>query len=368
MNRRSTLGGIVVALVALACVNVGSVAWGAPAPVNPGPTAAHPYQGLRRLTVATVPPVPGIPFAIDGRVFTADSRGVATILITKAQREALRADRSAHLTVVEPVFRSSPVARARFTGWSGDGQYRSGGPVLEEYQRATFDIDYLTSFRFTTTAGDPVAAASLRSMRLLSTLGDRVTVNPAKPLWLQGSRTATGALGLQSQAVSYRVQAVRAAGVNAVNRGQQQFFPSRQHLVDVALLFFDVHFIARDALLGSSAGSSLRLQYPDGRTQTIPLRGGRSVVVRDLPRGTYHVTVRGAGPEMSQKLTVSKNQTAEFDTVTWIDIGLGVALLLVLVIGLLVVRRLVRTRDPRRPVDLVAAERAERSEELVGAP
>jgi hypothetical protein len=368
MNRRFRLGAVAVSLVALASVNAGSHAWGAPPPVNPGPTAAHPYQGLRRLTVATVPPVPGIPFVIDGRVFTADARGVATTLITKAQREALRADRSAHLTVPQPVFHSSPVARARFTGWSGPGQYRGGGPVLEEYQRATFDIDYLTSFRFATTAGDPVAAASLSSMQLLSTLGDRVTFDPAKPRWLQGSRTATGSRGLQSQAVSYRVQAVRAGRVNAVNRGQQQFFPSRQHLVEVALLFFDVHFIARDALLGSSAGSSILLQYPDGRTQSIPLRGGRSAVVRDLPRGTYHVTVRGAGPEMSQKLTVSKNQTAQFDTLTWIDIGLGVALLLVLAIGLLVVRRLLRRRDRRPAVDLVAAQRAESDEELVGAP
>jgi uncharacterized membrane protein affecting hemolysin expression len=71
---------------------------------------------------------------------------------------------------------------------------------------------------------------------------------------------------------------------------------------------------------------------------------------------------------MSQKLTVSKNQTAQFDTLTWIDIGLGVALLLVLAIGLLVVRRLLRRRDRRPAVDLVAAQRAESDEELVGAP
>jgi uncharacterized membrane protein affecting hemolysin expression len=53
---------------------------------------------------------------------------------------------------------------------------------------------------------------------------------------------------------------------------------------------------------------------------------------------------------------------------TWIDIGLGVALLLVLAIGLLVVRRLLRRRDRRPAVDLVAAQRAESDEELVGAP
>ena len=192
--------------------------------------------------------------------------------------------------------------------------------------------------------------------------------SPHKAHWLQGSRTATGALGLQSRAVSYRVQAVRTAGVNAVNRGQQQFFPSRQHQVDVQLLFFDVQFSARDALLGSTTGSSFLLEYPDGHTKTFPFADGRSVTVRDLPRGTYHVTVRGAGPEMSQKLTVSKDQSADFDTVTWIDLALGGALLLLIAIGLFVVRRLVRKRGRRVHVDIVAAERAERDAELVGAP
>jgi hypothetical protein len=153
-----------------------------------------------------------------------------------------------------------------------------------------------------------------------------------------------------------------------VNRGQQQFFPSRQHQVDVRVLFFDVKFSARDALLGSTTGSSFLLEYPDGHTKAFPFAQGRSVTVRDLPRGPYHVTVRGAGPEMSQKLSVSKDQHADFDTVTWIDLGFGVALLLFIALGLFVVRRLVRKRSRPASVDIVAAERAERDGELVGAP
>lgn len=368
MSRPSTFAWVAGLLIALGSIGAATPAGAAPAPVAPGPTAAHPYQGLRRLTVATVPPVPGMQFAVDGRVFTADARGIATTLITKAQREAVRADRSAHLRVVQPVFEAGLGVRARFTGWSGPGQYRSGNPVAEEYQRATFDMDYLTSFTFTTVGGDLVPARSLTSMRLLSSLGDRVRIDdPTQPRWLQGSRTATGARGLQSRAVSYRVQSVRTAGVNAVNRGQQQFFPSRQHQVYVELLFFDVRFSARDALLGSSAGSSFLLQYPDGHTKSFPLYDDGPFTVRDLPRGTYHVTVRGAGPEMSQKLTVSKDQQADFDTVTWLDVALGVALLLFIVIGLVVVRRVVRKRARPVPVEL-AADRTARDEELIGAP
>jgi hypothetical protein len=367
MRRPSIVACLATALVALiALVGSGAASALGAAPA-PGPTPAHPYQGLRRLTVATVPPVPGMPFTVDGRLFAADAQGIATTLITKAQREAVRADRNSHLRVVEPVFEASPGVRARFTGWSGAGTYRKGNPVPEEVQRATFDMDYLTSFRFTTVGGDLVPARSLTSMRLLSSLGDLVRLDPAQPKWLQGSRTATGGRGLQSRAVSYRVQSVGTAGVNVVNRGQQQFFPSRQHEVFVSLLFFNVRFSARDALLGSSTGSSFVLEYPNGHSKSFPLHDDRPTTVRDLPRGTYHVTIRGAGPEVSQKLTVSKDQQADFDTVTWLDVALGVALVLAIAIGLVVLRRIVRKRARPVPIE-IAPGRTAQSEELIGAP
>jgi hypothetical protein len=156
--------------------------------------------------------------------------------------------------------------------------------------------------------------------------------------------------------------------VNAVNRGQQQFFPSRQQRIGVQLLFFDVTFSARDALFGSTTGSSIRLQYPDGHEATRALGRRASVTVRNLPRGTYHVTVLGAGPEMTQKVTVSKDQQADFDTITWIDLGLALALILLVAIGLFVLRRWVRRRGANVHIDVVAAEHAERDEELVGTP
>jgi len=302
-------------------------------------------------------------FAVDGRVFTADDHGVASTLVTKAQREAVRDDRDAHLTVVSPLFEASPGVRARFTGWSGPGQYRPG-PVPEEYQRATFDLEYLTSFSFLTKDGAPLDAAKLGPIELTSSLGDHVRVRPGERAWLQGSRTAPGPNGLQSRGVSYRVDSVRTAGANVVNQGQQRFFPSRGMQVPVRLLFFDVRFRARDALLGNPTGSSIVLEYPDGHEATFPFRADHSVTVRNLPRGTYHVTVRGAGPAISQKLTVSKEQTADLDAVTWIDIAIGAGLLLAIVIAVVVLRRWMRRRT--KPVDLVAAERDEK--ELVGAP
>ena len=355
----------VAAVLGLLCA-VEASATAAPAPPNPAPTPAHPLQGLRKLTVATIPPVPGMKFAVDGAVFVADARGVASTYVTKAQREAVRADRGAHLTILTPQLEPEPGVRARFTGWSGPGQYRRG-PVPEEYQRATFDIDYLTSFGFSTVGGVTVAPRTLRSMVLVSSLGDRINAVPSQPQWLQGTRTATGAHGLQSRAVSYRVQSVTTSGVNTVNRGQQQFFPSRQRQVDIQLLFFDVTFSARDALFGSATGTSIVLRYPDGHERTYALGSDHAVRVRHLPRGKYHVTVRGAGPQLAQKLTVSRDQRADLDTVTWIDVALGGVVLLLLGIGLFVLRRVFRRRGARTNVDLVEAERAEKDPELIGS-
>ncbi len=335
---------ILIAVVGLAAgMHLGPAAAAPTAPGDPVPTAAHPYQGMRRLTVATVPAVPGMQFAVDGTVFTTNAQGVATILVTKAQRAAVRADRDHHLAVVTPVLAVSAGVRARFTGWSGPGVYRSGTPA-EEYQTATFAMEYLTNFTFATRAGHSVDSKSLVSMRLESSLGRRITLKPPHPVWLQGSRTTSGPLGLQSRAVSYRIDSVTTSGANVVHEGQQQFFPSRRQQVDVALLLFDVRFSARDALLGSGTGSGVALEYPDGHVDHLGFGPGGAVTVRQMPHGTYHVTVEGSGPELPQKLTVSQNQAADVDAVTWIDLAIGIMFLLSIVVGLFVIRWALRRR------------------------
>ena len=79
------------------------------------------------------------------------------------------------------------------------------------------------------------------------------------------------------------------------------------------------------------------------------------------------MTVRGAGPQLAQKLTVSRDQRADLDTVTWIDVALGGVVLLLLGIGLFVLRRVFLRRGARTNMDLVEAERAEKDQELVGS-
>jgi hypothetical protein len=243
---------------------------------------------MRRLTVATIPPVPGMRFAVDGEEFVADSNGVATTLVTKDQRFAVRYARDQHLSVVTPVVEYEPGVRARFSGWSGKGQYRSG-QVPEEYQRATFNIEYLTSFNFATSGGASVTSRSVDTMPGAarggcSSIGSR--------RWLSGSLAATGSNGLRVRAVSYAIDSVTTRGATVVHRGQQVFFPSRRETVTVPLLLFNVRFVSRDALFGGAAGSVMTLEYPDGTTQRFPLDRHSALTVPQLPRGTYQADRR----------------------------------------------------------------------------
>lgn len=361
-----------VAVVAIVPLDHRADAAGRPraaGPVAAGPTAKHPLQGLRRLTVATIPPVPGMRFAVDGTEFVADSNGVATTLVTKDQRFAVRYARDEHLSVVTPVVEYEPGVRARFSGWSGKGQYRNDGPVPEEYQRATFNVEYLTSFNFSTPSGASVAPRTLDTMRLHSSTGARMLLRRFTPVWLSGSLAASGPSGLRVRAVSYAIDTVTTRGASVVHRGQQVFFPSRREIVTVPLLLFDVRFVARDALFGGAAGSKMTLEYPDGTTRQLPLDRHATLTVRELPRGTYQARISGAGPTYSQQLTVSSGAQVALDVVTWVDTALLLGFVLLVLLALMVVGRSLRRRNRRKvELDLVELDDAERpAPEMVGA-
>jgi hypothetical protein len=169
--------------------------------------------------------------------------------------------------------------------------------------------------------------------------------------------------------VSYAVDDVTTRGTSVVHRAQQRFFPSRRQDVTVPLLLFDVRFGARDALFGNRAGSAIKLEYPDGTSRRLPFDRHGGVTVRNLPRGTYHARVAGAGPEYGQQLTVSRSTRIDLDALTWLDTALLVGLVVVVVVALLLAGFALRRRNRRRvELDLVAVEKDERSEpELAGA-
>jgi hypothetical protein len=131
-----------------------------------------------------------------------------------------------------------------------------------------------------------------------------------------------------SKDISYKINRVVVAGSNVVNSAQQRFIPSKEQLASVKLLFYSVRFVAADAMFGGGIGKGIDLQYPDGKTRSIPFAKGHAITVDDLPRGDYHVTVVGGGLRMARPVSVSRDSEADLDVISFLDVAVvGIALL-----------------------------------------
>jgi hypothetical protein len=313
---------------------------------TPAPKRAHPKlnqalpQGFNQLTIQTVPTVAGAKFTFAGATITTDRNGIATMFITPAQRLLIRDNRAGELTAATETVDLGKEARAQFTGWFKDGVYRAG----VESQVATFEKEYLTSFAFTNPKGRYVAPSLLSSMELQSSIGETVELDRADPVWLQGTQIIGVGSGPQSRDIFYKINRVVVAGSNVVNSAQQRFTPGEPTPATVKLLFYSARFVAVDAMFGGGIGTGVDLQYPDGTVRRIPFGRDHAVTVDDLPRGDYHVTVVGGGLKMARPVSISRNQNADLDVISFLDVAvvgsaLGVLAIVILWLGLQLRRR-----------------------------
>lgn len=340
------------ALLLAALIVVGSPASvaAAPPPGNrppPAPRRPHPkdpFAGLRRLTVITKPAVPGMPFAIDGTWFVADANGIASILLSTDQSDSVRLARDQHLAVVTPTWQYGPSSRASFSGWYGQPTLHPG-PIDEVQQIATFDVDFRTTFSFTTVQGKIVKPGDIGHVDLRSNLGERRRLESIQPVWLHGLHTTLGAKGLTVSDVEYRVDAVTTQGVNVVNQAQQRFKPAQQQTVGLRLLFFDVQLAAHDAFFGHGAGQQAMLLYPDGRTRTFRLDHRSAVTARGLPRGSYRVRISGGGLRVEQPFLLSRTTRIDLDVLSWLDLAIVAGAFVLLAAVLIAAGVLLRRRQ-----------------------
>jgi hypothetical protein len=330
------LAPVVMAAAMLAGSATPAIAANTPPPTQrphpkgtPPPKRQHPKlnqalpPGINLLSIQTTPPVPGAKFTFAGVTVTADPSGIATMEITPVQRLVLRDNRAEQLQIATPTVDVRQGMRAQFTGWFKDGVYRAG----VESQTATFEFDYLTSFNFANLKGRVVAPSLMSSMQLQSSVAETVDIESADPVWLQGTQIVTGGNGPESKDIFYKINRVVVAGSNVVNSAQQRFVPSQQQVTTVKLLFYSARFVATDAMFGGGIGKGIDLQYPDGKVRHIPFARGHAVTVDDLPRGDYHVTVVGGGLRMARPVSISRNQEADLDVITFLDVAVvGIAL------------------------------------------
>jgi phospholipase C len=279
--------------------------------------------------IRTVPAVPGMRFAIDGRRFEADRRGRA--YPPAGARGSLRAIDT----------RIAPGLRARFDRWYR-GRRIAAIELFHRVRTSFVDLD-----------GNAVDPQAITSVTLRGSDGGRSVLAGRRSLWLQGNRVVPESQGTESTGLHYAAEKVMVAGSNVVHRGQQRFFPAASRTMQLRLLLFAVRVTVRDALLGFPIGSAIRVRYPNGRERREALGPSAGLIMRSLPRGDYRLSVDALGISSSRPVALSRDQEVDLRVISWLDVAVVLLALAALALALLFVRRPVPAG--RRPTRLVSS-------------
>jgi hypothetical protein len=291
-----------------------------------GPAPARAQEGgATALEVQTVPALEGIGFVVGGRTFRTDARGRALVQGSSPRLEE---------RIEIPDTDIAPGVRARFSR-------RKEGSYL-------FDLFYRVRMSFRDLAARPVDASRVTSLTLKGSHGVRDTLKSEGSQWLQGARVVPSEGGFRRKRLTWVVEKAIVDGTNVVNRNQQSFMPATTRVMRVELLFYPVHVSARDALFKFPVGSHVRIAYPNGRVDRHALDENGEVTLPSLPRGEYLVSVEGPGISFERPLALSREQTVELEVLSYLDLGLSLAVLVSFALGLLLVGRPHLARTPRR--------------------
>jgi hypothetical protein len=330
-----------LAMAATAAVLPAAAAPAGAAPVIPGVP-----PGYRPLTIKTLPPIPGVHVNIDGKELVTGSNGAVHTLITKAARDALVANRDAHLHMIttNPVI--SHDLRGRFHGWYQEGYVFTPQNPVGDVRIATFDLNARTSFTFVDRHHVALDARDIADMQLRNSLGGLRDVGTARQAWLRSALITSVAGKVVLKDVEWRLASVTFHNTNIVQRGLQHFKPRHTPAVAVRVNVFTVDFHARDAFFGSAVGSSIRLTLPDGTVRTVALRNGRATVAQ-LPSGDYDVLIKARGLGKDQSISVSNDVSIDLKVLGLVDIALVLVVLVLLICGVLLLGLRIRRRRRR---------------------
>lgn len=325
--RRLRSGSTLVAAVAALAVAVAVVTGGAAAVATAQEATATVTDGRpgRWLAVTTVPAMAGVTVTLGLQSAVTDGSGRARLFRA--------ADEVGAVGVQPGVVMLSPDLRARLVGVTEPSDTDRATVTFNREARVTF------AFRAKRTVIDPSA---LGPVHLTSSIGERLVVPPGKEVWLQSTRALAG--GHAVTPLSWSVQKVEVAGSNVVH--QQRFVPESGPVVDVSVLFFSASFHASDALFSFRNSKAILLEYPDGSTTRHKLGRDQRLVLHNLPRGAYQVTVIGPGLRLPRPLALSRDQNVDLKLFSWFDIGTVLGVLLTAAAALVVIgRRMGRRKE-----------------------
>lgn len=281
------------------------------------------------VTVQAIPALPNVGFKLDGRKFYTNKDGFATIAISKPG--------TYRLTVLTDEYKA-PNERIELGRWTEE--------IFRPYQDITvpanrviqvgLNVFHMFSQDFVDLDGKPVDPARVSELAIRSLQGDMFVLQDGEPRWFPASRTARRLTGLEETKMYYSVLRVIVDGSNVVNQSQQRFYTSPGGNLTIGLTLYSLTVNARDGMFGWPVGTTLQLEYPDGRIEEFPLDRRGSVTIDSLARGTYYISIAGAKSlDNRVPVALSRNQNVNSKIITYLDIGVFVSLGFVVVIGLL---------------------------------
>jgi hypothetical protein len=282
------------------------------------------------LTILTFPKLPNIDIVLDGKEhFKTDDKGIALINVARWSSDLRK-----RITIPEATLPNGKHAKfARWTGWSG----KPGGSV-----NALFDSYVPVTWSFHDLQKQPVDGALVSSITFKSSTGVKYVFKPkdfGKPQMLQSERVVPTQSGLEPRYLYYSVETAYVGGGNVVIRAKSRFVPSKTQDWKIELLFFSAKFRVRDALYGFPVGSTVNLIGPDGTKTVVKLDANHEAYLPKLPRGEYQVSVSGPGYSSFRPVTISRDQVADIELFSYIDMATIFGVLALIGFGLLYVGR-----------------------------
>jgi len=297
------------------------------------------------VTVRTAPQLPGVRFVFDGQTAVTGEDGTARF--TGAH------DFGGHTLAVDDRELGSAGKQFSFARWAGqrdpDQAFRrtvDGLPLRADYTvTAAFTARYRVTLRCVDQDGKAVPRTLVSRVTVRSDTGRTQRLPVGRPVWLDGLRPVYRKSVLTSRRVGYALLSADAYGANTVDAGRQRFRPAEDRTVTFTTPFHDLTVSARDAVFGSSAGSTARVTLPDGSVRDVPFGDNRTARLRDLPHGQYEVEVTGGkGLRAAQQIRLSRTQAVQVRVVTRTDLALAAGVLVTVALGLLLAGRRLRRR------------------------
>jgi|GEM_PF-832168 len=310
--------------------------------VYPGSLSLAPAAASTSITIApavleirTVPALSGVLVEAAGQQYFTGPDGSVTIPFDEPGSYQISVSRSV----------ITPNLHATFARWNDDSFAATRTILVPKHRilQAGYDTETTIHYRFVDLDGRPVDPTRIERIVLKSSVGEvrelSVAGNTDTSQLVQASRAIPTHAGLAVSPVQWSIEAVMVHGTNVVNRKQQRFYPFEERDWTITLLLYSAEFTVRDTLLGLPVGRAVRLTYPDGSSELVPLSEGHGEV-HSLPRGDYQVEAVGTfGWSPRAPVALSRNQPVDLTVISGIDILLVLTLVTASAVALVLAGR-----------------------------